>query len=579
MDSFRALELMKEKGLDTPVIVVSGAIGEETAVMIMKAGAKDYVMKDKLMRLAPAVERELREFKMRCEHKQSETALKQSEERYRTVLEEMREGYYEIDLDGNFTLVNTAMCNLLGYSREELIGTKYIEYTPEEHTKTISEAYSRIYKTGEPVLDLHHEVIRKDGSRGFIETSVFLMKNDKGENVGFRGIGRDITERKKAEDERRDIERKAHLASRLATVGQMAAGICHEINNPLTTVIGYSDLLAHKDLPEDIKQASGYIREGGRRVADIVKQLLAFARNIRPVRTMVDINDIVSRTLRLREYQLGLANIKVLPHLDPDLPYILADPGQLQQVFLNIILNAETEMKLAHGQGTLAVKTERTDDTIRISFKDDGPGISEKDLNSIFDPFFTTRKIGEGTGLGLSVCHGIITEHNGRIYAQSKPGKGATFIVELPLATGTGLVEMPGTSDQETRQVCGHPGSVLIIDDDKLLLNFLEQFLIAKGHDVNAVTNADDALKVFNRKKHNIILMDILMPDKSGIELYKKFQRIDKSVSERLLIMTGDILGKQTRAFLFRTKLPYIEKPFEPDTLVTKIDEIMSHNR
>ncbi|MGD0352504.1 MAG: response regulator [Dehalococcoidia bacterium] len=579
MDSFRALKLLKKSGQDIPVIVVSGAIGEETAVMIMKAGAQDYVIKGNLTRLAPAVERELRDFEILRERKQAEKALRQSEEKYRTVLEEMREGYYEIDLAGNFTLVNAAMCFLLGYSKEELMGTKYRECTPEEHTKTISEAYSRVHRTGEPVLDLHHEVIRKDGSRGFIETSVFLMRNEKGENIGFRGIGRDITERKKVEDERRDMERKAQLASRLSTVGQMAAGICHEINNPLTTIVGYSDLLSNKDLPEDIKQQMGYIREAGHRVADIVRQLLVFARNMQPTRTMIDINYIVSGTLRLREYQLRLANINVLTELAPNLPYILADPGQLQQVFLNIILNAEAEMKLAHGKGTLLVKTECIDDAIRISFKDDGPGISAENLSNIFDPFFTTRRIGEGTGLGLSVCHGIISEHNGRIYAQSKPDKGATFIVELPIVSEFASAEIPGATDKEIQQVCTRRGSVLIVDDDLLLLKFLEQFLTTKGHDVDAVNNANDALKVFTNKKYDLILMDILMPDVSGIELYEKLQRMDKSIDSRLLIMTGDILGKPTRTFLNMTGVLYIEKPFEPNALMTKIDEIMSQNQ
>jgi PAS domain S-box-containing protein len=421
--------------------------------------------------------------------------------------------------------------------------------------------------------------IEDNGKHSWYEIGLSPIHDSVGNLIGRVMIVRDITGRIKAEDERRDIERKAQLASRLSTVGQMAAGICHEINNPLTTVIGYSDLLLNKDLPGDIKQDLGYIREGGRRVADIVRQLLVFARNMRPARTMVDINDIVSGTLILREYQLRLANINVLTELAPDLPYIVADPGQIQQVFLNIVLNAETEMKLAHGQGTLLVKTECINDAIRVSFNDDGPGISEENLNNIFDPFFTTRKTGEGTGLGLSVCHGIISEHNGRIYAQSKSDKGATFIVELPIVSEFASAEIPGAADKEIQQVRTRPGNILIIDDDPLLLKFLEEFLITKGHDVDAVDNAHDARKVFKNRKYDLILMDILMPDVSGIELYKKFQRMDKSVGSRVLIMTGDTLGKPTRTFLYRTRVPYIEKPFEPDALLTKIDEIMSQNR
>jgi PAS domain S-box-containing protein len=578
MDSFRALELVKQTGQDIPVIVVSGAIGEETAVMIMKAGAKDYVMKDKLIRLAPAVERELQEYKIRSEHKQAEKALRQSEEKYRTVLEEIEEGYYEIDLAGNWTFFNDAFCNTLGYTREELTGMNYQAVTHKDDVDRLYKRFEEAYRTDKTIKDLSFKAICRDGSIRFIEATAFLIKNEEGNIIGFRGIGRDITERKKAEDERRDIERKAHLASRLSTVGQMAAGICHEINNPLTTIIGYSDLLANKDLPDDIKQQMGYIREGGRRVADIVKQLLVFSRNMRPSRTMIDINDIVSRTLRLREHQLRIANINVLVELAPHLPHTLADPGQIQQVFLNIILNAETEMKSAHGKGTFVVKTERVNEAIRISFKDDGPGISEEDISNIFDPFFTTRKIGEGTGLGLSVCHGIISEHNGRIYARSQQGKGATFIVELPIVSEPAVVEMPGAIDKEIQQVCTRPISILIIDDDTLLLEFLKQFLTTKGHDVVAVDNANDALQVFMNKKYDLILMDILMPDVSGIVLYEKFMQIDKSVNNRLLIMTGDTMGESTRTFLHRTGLPSIEKPFDTYTLMTKIDEIMGEN-
>ena len=418
--------------------------------------------------------------------------------------------------------------------------------------------------------------IEDNGKQSWYEIGLSPINDTVGNLLGQVLLIRDVTDRIKAEEERHDIETKAQLASRLSTVGQMAAGICHEINNPLTTVIGYSNLLATKDLPENVKQELGYIREAGNRVADIIRQLLAFARNVKPMRTMVDINDLLSRTLRLREYQLRLDNIKLTTELAPDLPYAVADSGQLQQVFMNIVLNAETEMKAAHGKGTLMVSTECVDDTIRISFKDDGPGIPEENLSRIFDPFFTTRKVGEGTGLGLSVCHGIIAEHNGRIYAQSKRGKGATFIVELPLMIESEIIEIPSPARRETRQVRTRPGSILIIDDDRLLLNFLEQFLTTQGHDVDAVDNAKDALKAFKSKSYNLILMDIRMPDMSGIDLYKLFRQIDKSVGGRVLVITGDILGKPTRAFLARTRVPYIEKPFDTDALMKKIAEIMS---
>jgi len=417
--------------------------------------------------------------------------------------------------------------------------------------------------------------IERDGRDSRYEISFSPINDATGNLVGRVMLIHDITARVRAEEERHEIERKAQLSSRLSTVGQMAAGICHEINNPLTTVIGYSDLLMSKNLPEDAKQQMGYIREAGRRVAEIVKQLLAFARTMKPTRTMVDINYVVTGALRLREYQLRVANIHVQTELGVDLPYTLADPGQLQQVFLNIILNAETEMKLAHSQGNLRIKTQHLDDTIRILFEDDGPGISEENLIKIFDPFFTTRKIGEGTGLGLSVCHGIVTEHNGRIYARNNRTKGATFVVELPIVSEQSSDEVTAEASTETPQSSSYTGSILVIDDDPLLLKFLEEFLVTKGHVVDATDNAADALRLFKDKKYNLVLIDILMPDMTGVELYKKLQKIDKTVTGRVLIMTGDTLSKLTRAFLENTELPYIEKPFDTDTLVTMIDGIM----
>jgi signal transduction histidine kinase/ActR/RegA family two-component response regulator len=417
--------------------------------------------------------------------------------------------------------------------------------------------------------------IERKGKYSWYELGLSPMHDSTGIFLGRVLLIRDVTGRIKAEEEKQEIERKANLASRLSTVGQMAAGICHEINNPLTAVVGYSDLLIAQDLPEEVKRDLERIRDGGRRVAGVVRQLLAFARSTKPMREMIDINDILTSTLRLREHQLEVANIKVLTKLAPGLPGIVADAGQLQQVFMNIILNAETEMELAHGQGTLVVETEWVDDTIRISFKDDGRGISKENINRIFDPFFTTKRVGEGTGLGLSVCHGIITEHNGEIYAQSQQGKGATFIVELPITIETRPTGMPSAAPQEIRQVHARKSDILVIDDEPSVLQFVERLLTNKGQRVDVVDNAKDAIEFFNSKSYDLILMDVLMPDMSGIELYKKFQQMDKSAGSRVLFMTGDVLGTTNRAVISQTRAHCIEKPFDPDVLMAKIDEVI----
>jgi signal transduction histidine kinase len=261
----------------------------------------------------------------------------------------------------------------------------------------------------------------------------YLSKDDINGRLLWR-VMRYAMERKRMEAEKGEIERRAQLASRLASIGELASGVAHEINNPLTGVIGYAQLLlARKDIPKDIRHDVEIINEGAQRVANIVKKLLAFARQTRPEQRYVNINELIRNTLDLQAYALAANNIKVSLQLARDLPMPIADPAQLQQVFLNLIMNAETEMKLAHDKGKLSIKTEHVDNIIRISFKDNGPGIAKEILESIFDPFFTTREVGEGTGLGLSICYGIIKEHGGRIWAESEPGKGATLIIELPV--------------------------------------------------------------------------------------------------------------------------------------------------
>ena len=367
------------------------------------------------------------------EQRKAEEALRQSEEKYRTILESIEHGYFEVDIRGNFTFFNDSMCKILGYSRNEMIGMNNRQYMDKENARKVFQAFNRVYTTGKPTVGVDWKLTRKDGTKRIVEASVSLIRDAEGEPIGFRGVVKDITERRKGEIERKTLEQRAQLATRLSIVGEMASGVLHEMNNPLTSVIGFTEMLAQKELPEDVKEYIRIINKEGKRVADIASRMRVFARPQKPKRVYADINQIIETTLRLQAYEMESANIKVITQLDPDLPWTMADPGQMQQVFLNIILNARTEMKLAHGRGKLLIKTMGIDNTIQISFKDNGSGIPKENLEKIFDPFFTTREPGKGTGLGLSICHEIITNHKGQIYARSKLRKGATFIVELPI--------------------------------------------------------------------------------------------------------------------------------------------------
>jgi len=229
------------------------------------------------------------------------------------------------------------------------------------------------------------------------------------------------------------MEEQLIVTDRLASVGELASGIAHEMNNPLTTVVGFSQLLLKRDLPDDVRERLELVNQEAKRCATVAKNLLTFARKHDAEKHPTNINDVIQNVLELRAYEQRVHNIGINAKLAPNLPEIQADGFQLQQVFINIVINAEHFMYEAHGKGTLTVITERIEDTVRASFADDGPGIDREALGHIFDPFFTTKEVGKGTGLGLSISHGIIAEHGGKLYAESELGKGATFIIELPI--------------------------------------------------------------------------------------------------------------------------------------------------
>ena len=249
-------------------------------------------------------------------------------------------------------------------------------------------------------------------------------------------------ERKQAEERERRLQVQLSLSNRLASLGLMVEGFAHEINNPLASVIGFAQMLAYEDIPENAREDVKTIEDSAQRVVDIMTNLLAFARQQKLERTCINVNDTVMAALKMLGHPLEGSNITITTRLDPALPSTMADAALLQQAFFNLVINAETEMKLAHGKGNLLILTELTSDTIQVSFNDDGPGIAQANLVHLFDPFFSTRGVGQGRGLGLSVCYGIIADHNGRIDVKSQLGKGSVFTVELPVVPEESAVEV-----------------------------------------------------------------------------------------------------------------------------------------
>jgi two-component system NtrC family sensor kinase len=357
---------------------------------------------------------------------QTQETLGQAEENLRVIIESIPQGVAVSDLNGKILQVNNAVLQLHGYSRQELIGrSAFIFIAKEDHARAM-DSLKKTFETGHSGT-LEYTFTKKDGSTFPAQLSAAVIKDGAGKLIGFVAVTEDISDRKK-------MEEQLILTERLASIGQLVAGMAHELNNPLTGVIGFSEMLLEKDLPEDIKEDLVTINREARRAANVVKGLLIFTREQGTEKVLVDINSIIQGVLQLRSYEQRARNIKVDTRFASDLPKVMCNVTQLRQVFINIIINAEQVMVGAHGMGKLTIATERVGDKVRASITDDGPGISPDNMKKLFTPFFTTRGVGKGTGLGLSICHGIVTEHGGKLYADSKLGKGATFVVELPIS-------------------------------------------------------------------------------------------------------------------------------------------------
>lgn len=375
------------------------------------------------------------------ERKKAEEDLRKSEESYRFLATNARDLIYRYRLSPNpgFEYVSPSATAITGYTPEEHyadpeLGFKMLH--PEDRQKLAEMAQSPDKAGGVIVF----RWIRKDGSEIWTEQQNTPVFDENGKMVAIEGIARDITQRKK-------MEEGMIMTERLASIGELSSGIAHELNNPLTSVIGIIQLLMERDdIPDDILKDLQLVNSEGQRAARVVKNLLVFARKHPNKAQLASVNQAVEKILELRAYDQKVNNIQVIRDFAPDLPQILMDYFQIQQVFLNIIINAEFAMIEAHKEGTLIIKTERAGEMVRVSLKDDGPGITKENLKHIFDPFFTTKDVGKGTGLGLSICHGIILQHGGNIYAESEPGNGAKFVVELPINSPE---EIEGTDDGE----------------------------------------------------------------------------------------------------------------------------------
>jgi two-component system NtrC family sensor kinase len=418
---------------------------------------------------------------------------------------------------------------------------------------------------------------RVDQSPIWVEVTGRAEVDDAG-IVHLDALIRDVSERKKLDDETRGIYHQLLQAEKMAALGQTISGVAHELNNPLATILSWAERLSQKGKLEPSAQRGLEIILGeAERAARIVRQLLTFARKRQTTRAMIDVNQTVRETLALRAYEQHVSNITTIDALSAGLPLVFADGYQLQQVLLNLIINAEQAMLSSHGRGVLVVRTwhDQDHDAVVLEINDDGPGVPEELQPKVFDPFFTTKEVGKGTGLGLTVAYAIVQEHGGRIRLESRPGGGASFFIELPVTGNASPAHAPVRRTADTEAAPGS-ASILLVEDEAPLAVAVADALRDNGYAVEHAADGEQALQKVRHKTFDLIICDLKMPRVDGRAFYGMLQTAAPLMTRRVMFMTGDVAGTDAESFLESTGCRWLAKPFRLADLLKAVKESLS---
>lgn len=503
------------------------------------------------------------------ERKQVEIALRKAEENWRNSFNSLEETM--IIFDGEYCVVNinSSGLDLLDKKKNDIIGRKCDGIMPCNQDCSDNCLLDRVFTFNKTEYDEWHDEVQ---NKHFAVTCSPVI-SESGQVSKCIYVMKDISLHVEAEAKEKLLQQELNLTSRLASIGEVAAGITHEINNPLTSVIAFAQMLSQKELAEDTREAIDVISDGAERIANIVDKLLTFARRHKKGKEYVDINSIINSVIQMRSYEMRNNNIEIILDLLPDLPYTMANIGELQQVFLNIVINAEQAILFSnYREGKICIETGVNNGNIRINIIDDGPGIPEKYIDKLFDPFFTTKDEDGGTGLGLSISYGIIKEHGGKISAQNSKGQGATFLIELPIIKEDPSNNMsPHTSIKPEKATTSN---ILVVDDEHHICVALDKLLSKEGHNVETIRVAEKALKRIQKCEYDLVLLDIRMPGMDGIEFYERLKDIKPSLQQKVICITGDIISVRNKEFLDHTRIPCITKPFSITELIRLVNEV-----
>jgi len=495
-----------------------------------------------------------------------------------SLYESIREGVYigPLDSDGGTTRgANRHLKLMLGFAPEgpddkvrPFAADRFVD--PRARAAFVAQL-----RNDGAVSDYLLRLRRVDDSSIWVEVTATLHVTDNADLTRVEALVRNVSERRKLEDQGRDLNHQLLQAEKMAALGQTVSGVAHELNNPLATILTWAERLAAQPVDANTKRGLETILSESERAAKIVRNLLTFARKRNTTRSVVDLNGIVRETLALRAYEQRVSNVTTLEALASGLPQVFTDPHQVKQVLLNLIINAEQAMLTANGHGTLITRTWYDDrrEMVVLEINDDGPGVPQEAQTRIFDPFFTTKTVEKGTGLGLTVAYAIVQEHGGHIRVSSKPGAGASFFVSFPAAAST-RIPSPAPTHGPPEAVAG--SAVLVVEDETALAVAVADALTDAGYRVERAADGQEALERVAAEVFDLVICDLKMPRVDGPSFYRVLSNIKPALARHVIFVTGDVAGTDAEQFLTETGCRWLPKPFRLNDLLQAAHDVLA---
>jgi PAS domain S-box-containing protein len=569
-----ALEVLQESGVDIPFIIVSGTIGEDAAVASLQAGAHDFIVKGKMARLIPALERGLADRKVRESRRQVERALRESEERYRRIIETTNEGIWMLDPSGRVVYVNTRMTNMLGYGAGEIVGKSIFDFVDADSRPAIARNFEA--RSDAPSGQAEIRFRRSDRTDLWVLLDSAPVVDGTGRHEGWLAMAMDITVRKRLEEQLRQ-------AQKMEAVGSLAGGVAHDFNNILSVILSYTAMVLERLKPGDPLRADlEEIRTAGQRAGDLTRQLLAFSRQQMLQPRTLNLNQILSGMERMLRRLLG-EDIELSLLTAHTIQSVHADPGQIEQIIMNLVVNARDAMPQG-GKVTIETANVVLDAAyaavhhevnpgsyVMIAVTDTGSGMDAAVQERIFEPFFTTKERGKGTGLGLSTVFGIVKQSDGHIWVYSEPGKGTTFKIYLPQTSSVAKLTEPPPAPV----TLDGTETILLVEDEEQVRVIMRAILRRHGYNVLDTQNGGEAFLICEKytAKIHLLLTDVVMPRMSGRELAERLTPMRPDM--KVLYISGYTENSVVHHGVLDSGVAFLQKPITPEALARKVREVL----